>query len=153
MKGGFVLTLVLSLAGGVLLTAGLGGAFGVFDRGPSELDVSNARERGRAEATAEIDSKMEAAATEQEELGYQRGTEAAEWLSLDRLPNPDSWFAGVQAGRVRLEELAEIAYEAGLEDGERQGRDEALGALRLSEEAPPTEVDSDDGGSAEIEEQ
>ena len=37
-------------AGGVLLTAAVGGALGVFDRGPTLLDVSDARERGREEA-------------------------------------------------------------------------------------------------------
>lgn len=144
MKGRFTLALVLSFAGGVLLTAGLGGSLGVFDRGPTELNVAEARERGREEATAEVSVGKEAAAAEQTELGYERGREAAEWLSLDRLPNPDSWFAGVVAGRMKLEERAEEAFQAGVADGERQGRDEALGATRMSDEATADSVDPGD---------
>ncbi len=140
MKRRFTLALVLSFAGGVLLTAGLGGALGVFDRGPTVLDVRDARERGRAEAAAEVDARMDGALEERREAGYQRGREAAEWLSLDRLPNPDNWIAGVTAGREQRRELAEAAYQAGVADGEMQGRDEALGAERMSEEqAPPTQ--------------
>ena len=119
---------------GVLLTAAVGGALGVFDRGPTELDVSDARERGREEATAEVGVGKEAAADEQAEAGYQRGRESADGLSLDRLPNPDGWFAGVMAGRVKLQERADEAFQSGFAEGERQGRDEALGALRSSDE-------------------
>ncbi len=134
MKGRLGLALVLSFAGGVLLTAAVGGALGVFDRGPTELDVSDARERGREEATAEVGVGKEAAAAEQAEAGYQRGRESADGLSLDRLPNPDGWFAGVMAGRVKLQERADEAFQSGFAAGERQGRDEALGALRSSDE-------------------
>lgn len=134
MKSRFALTLVLSFAGGLLLTAGLGGAFGIFDRGPSEIDVSDARQRGLEEATAEAGANMEVTVKEQEEAGYRRGREAAEWLSLDRLPNPDSWFAGVAAGRTDLEELAAEAFRDGYEAGQRQGRDEALGFVRSDPE-------------------
>ena len=134
MKGRLGLALVLSFAGGVLLTAAVSGALGVFDRGPTELDVSDARERGREEATAEVGVGKEAAADEQAEAGYQRGRESAEGLSLDRLPNPDGWFAGVMAGRVKLQERADEAFQSGFAEGERQGRDEALGALRSSDE-------------------
>ena len=134
MKGRLGLALVLSFAGGVLLTAAVGGALGVFDRGPTELDVSDARERGREEATAEVGMGKEAAADEQAEAGYQRGRESADGLSLDRLPNPDGWFAGVMAGRVKLQERADEAFQSGFAEGERQGRDEALGALRSSDE-------------------
>lgn len=133
MKRRFTLTLVLSFAGGVLLTAGIGGGVGVFDRGPSEMDVSEARERGRDEGTAQVDQGKEAAADEQQRLGFERGREASEWLSLDRLPNPDGWFAGVEAGRQRLRQIAAEAFEAGLEDGERLGREEALMFLRTQE--------------------
>lgn len=133
MKRRFTLTLVLSFAGGVLLTAGIGGGLGVFDRGPSEMDVSEARERGRDEGTAQVDQGKEAAADEQQRLGFERGREASEWLSLDRLPNPDGWFAGVEAGRQRLRQVAAEAFEAGLEDGERLGREEALMFLRTQE--------------------
>lgn len=126
MKRKFALTLVVSFAGGILLTAGIGGALGVFDRGPSELDVRDARERGRAEATAEVDIGKEEIAQERESQGFERGQEAREWLSLDRLPNPDGWIAGVDAGRKHLEDMAEEAFQAGLEDGERLGREEAL---------------------------
>ena len=134
MKSRLGLALVLSFAGGVLLTAAVGGALGVFDRGPTELDVSDARERGREEATVEVGVGKEAAADEEAEAGYERGRESAEWLSLDRLPNPDGWFAGVMAGRVKLQERADEAFQAGFAEGERQGRDEALGALRSSDE-------------------
>ena len=134
MKGRLGLALVLSFAGGVLLTAAVGGALGVFDRGPTLLDVSDARERGREEATAEVGVGKEAAADEEAEAGYERGRESAEWLSLDRLPNPDGWFAGVMAGREKLEERADEAFQSGFAEGERQGRDEALGALRSSDE-------------------
>ncbi len=134
MKGWFGLALVLSFAGGVLLTAALGGALGVFDRGPTELDVADARERGREEATAEIGVGKEAAAQAQAEQGYERGRESSEWLSLDRLPNPDGWFAGVIAGRSELGRRAQEAFQTGFADGEQQGLDEALGALRISEE-------------------
>lgn len=133
MKRRFTLTLVLSFAGGVLLTAAIGGGLGVFDRGPSETDVSEARERGRDEGTAQVDHGKEAAADEQQRLGFERGREASEWLSLDRLPNPDGWFAGVEAGRQRLRQIAAEAFEAGLEDGERLGREEALMFLRAQE--------------------
>lgn len=133
MKRRFTLTLVLSFAGGILLTAGIGGGLGVFDRGPSEMDVSEARERGRDEGTAQVDQGKEAAADEQQRLGFERGREASEWLSLDRLPNPDGWFAGVEAGRQRLRQIAAEAFEAGLEDGERLGREEALMFLRTQE--------------------
>ena len=134
MKGRFGLALVLSFAGGVLLTAAAGGALGVFDRGPTEQDISDARERGRDEATAEVAVGKEDAADEEAAKGYERGRESSEWLSLDRLPNPDSWFAGVAAGRIELENRSEEAFRIGFADGERQGTDEALGALRLSEE-------------------
>lgn len=148
MKRRFALALVLSFAGGILLTAGIGGALGVFDRGPTELDVSDARERGRDEATAEVDLGKEAAASEEEEKGFDRGREAAEWLSLDRLPNPDGWFAGVEAGRKQLEETAERAFQAGLEDGGRMGRDEALRFIRLRPEdiQAADEAEDDEGG-------
>ena len=141
MKRRFALTLVLSFAGGVLLTAGIGGGLGVFDRGPSVLDVSEARERGRDEGTAQVDQGKEEAAEEQQRLGFERGREASEWLSLDRLPNPDGWFAGVEAGRKRLREVAAEAFEAGLEDGERLGREEALMFLRTAEVQDLLEVD------------
>ena len=148
MKRRFTLTLVLSFAGGILLTAGIGGALGVFDRGPTELDVSDARARGFDEATAEIDLGKEEAAIEREAQGFERGREASEWLSLDRLPNPDGLFAGVEAGRKRLGELAQEAFEAGLADGDRIGREEALLTIRVSgEEARPAnggEVAADD---------
>ena len=153
MKRRFTFTLVLSFAGGILLTAGVGGALGVFDRGPSELDVSDARERGRVEAKAEVDLGKEGTASRREELGFERGREASEWLSLDRLPNPDGWFAGVQAGRKHLAELAEEAFQAGLEDGRRMGREEALLTMRMSGEASPEqgeEVSPASGGSGEV---
>lgn len=144
MKARFTLTLVLSFAGGILLMAGLGGATGIFDRGPSDQDVSESRARGREAAGEEVDRGKDVELAEQRQRGYDRGREAAEWLFLDRMPNPDSWFAGVIAGRARLLELAEDAYEAGISDGEIVGRDEALGAHRLDwyPEAP-------DGASAE----
>ncbi len=144
MKRRFALTLVLSFAGGILLTAGVGGALGVFDRGPTELDVSDARERGRTEAEAEVGLGKEDAAAEREEEGFQRGREAAEWLSLDRLPNPDGWFAGVEAGRKHIENLAQEAFQAGLEDGARVGREEALLTIRTTgqETGAPSESDA-----------
>lgn len=137
MKRKFTLTLVLSFAGGILLTAGVGGALGVFDRGPTELDVVDARERGRAEAKAEVDLGKEEAASQREELGFDRGREASEWLSLDRLPNPDGWFAGVEAGRKELRDAAQRAYQAGIEDGGRMGREEALLITRMNASANP----------------
>lgn len=139
MKGRFALALVVSFAGGVLLMSGIGGALGVFDRGPSDRDVSDARQRGYDEATAEVETRKTGTLEERNEAGYQRGREASEWLSLDRLPNPDGWFAGVMAGRKQLDELADEAFLGGYELGQRQGRDEALGFLRLGgEERPPT---------------
>ena len=141
MKSRFTLALVLSFAGGVLLTAGIGGALGVFDRGPTEQDVSDARQRGRSEATAEVDASRAGALEEQNEVGYRRGLEASEWLSLDRLPNPDGWFAGVNAGRKQLEELADEAFLIGHEMGRQQGRDEALGFLRFAGEGRPPSID------------
>ena len=137
MKSRFPLALVLSFAGGILLMAGVGGATGIFDRGPIDLDVSDARQRGFQEATAEVDARMDGAIEERSESGYKRGREAAEWLSLDRLPNPDGWFAGIQAGRKRLEELGESAFQEGYELGQLQGRDEALGFVRSDPEAAP----------------
>jgi len=139
----FALTLVLSFAGGVLLTAGIGGALGVFDRGPTEVDVSDARERGWSEAQAEVGLGKDEAAAEREEEGFQRGREAAEWLSLDRLPNPDGWFAGVEAGRKQREAVAQEAFQAGIEDGERMGREEALLMIRMSGAEEPAENDGD----------
>lgn len=130
MKARFALTLVLSFAGGVLLMAGLGGATGIFDRGPSDLDVIEADTRGYEQAIAEAEIGMPQQITEQRRRGYNRGRESAEWIFLDRMPNPDSWFAGVHSGRTRLLELAEEAYQEGLRDGEREGRDEALGSQR-----------------------
>ena len=144
MASRFALTLVLSFAGGVLLTAGLGGALGVFDRGPSDTDVSDARLRGLDEASAEVDAEMDGALEARKLAGYQRGREAAEWLSLDRLPNPDSWFAGVAAGRVELEKRAAKAYRNGLEVGQRQGRDEALGFVRSNPDPADIAADSED---------
>ncbi|MDE2746923.1 MAG: hypothetical protein OXI41_13185 [Chloroflexota bacterium] len=123
----------MSFAGGVLLMAGLGGALGTFDRGPTDIDVRDARQRGLADGQAEVDVGKEAAAEEQERLGFERGREATEWLSLDRLPNPDGWFAGVAAGRKRLNEMAIEAFQAGVEDGERLGREEGLMFLREQE--------------------
>jgi len=143
LKRRFALALVLSFAGGILLTAGLGGALGVFDRGPTELDVSDARERGRDEAMAEVELGKDEAAAEVEEEGFQRGREAREWLSLDRLPNPDGWFAGVEAGRKQLEGLAEEAFQAGLEDGDRMGREEALLTIGMTGEETPMSNGSD----------
>ena len=130
LEGRYPLALVVSFAGGVLLMAGLGGGLGFFDRGPSEIDVSDARQRGVEEATAEVDARMEREVDERREAGYRRGREASEWLSLDRLPNPDSWFAGVLAGRRQLEALAGEAFRSGFELGQMQGRDEALGFVR-----------------------
>ncbi len=143
MKRRFALTLVLSFAGGILLTAAIGGALGIFDRGPSELDVSDARERGWAEAEAEVGLGKDEAAAAREEEGFQRGREAAEWLSLDRLPNPDGWFAGVEAGRKQLAAVAQEAFEAGIEEGERMGREEALLMIRMSGEGEPGEHEGD----------
>ena len=133
MKRRITLALVVSFAGGVLLTAGLGGALGTFDRGPTDIDVRDARQRGLADGKAEVEVGKETAAVEQEQLGFERGREATEWLSLDRLPNPDGWFAGVAAGRKRLNEMAIEAFQAGVEDGERLGREEALMFLRDQE--------------------
>lgn len=143
MRRRFTLALVLSFAAGVLLTAGVGGALGLFDRGPTELDVKDARERGRVEARAEVDLGKEEAASRREELGFDRGREASEWLSLDRLPNPDGWFAGVEAGRRELEQAAEQAYQAGLEDGDRMGREEGLLMMRLAGDAAATSSDGE----------
>ena len=124
------LWLVLAFAAGALITAGIGGASGVFDRGPSEADVTQAEERGAEDARSLIDVRMAPRGDEAERAGYQRGRESNEWLSLDRLPNPDGWFAGVMAGRAERERAVEEAYSAGYADGELQGRDEAVGALR-----------------------
>lgn len=138
MKIRFTLALFLSFVAGGLLIAALGGATGAFDRGPTELDVSQAAARGRDDAGAEADRGKDAQLAEQRQRGYERGREAAEWLFLDRMPNPDSWFAGVIAGRTKLLEMAEEAYHAGVADGERAGRDEALGTTRMNRgDAPP----------------
>lgn len=150
MKSRFALALVVSFAGGVLLTAGIGGALGVFDRGPTDQDVSDARQRGREEATAEVDARKIGTLEEQNETGFERGREASEWLSLDRLPNPDGWFAGVMAGRKELDELAAEAFLTGYEMGQRQGRDEALGFLRQASEDEPPGIDV---GGPSLEEQ
>lgn len=146
MNRRFTFALVLSFAGGVLLTAGLGGALDIFDRGPTELEVSEARERGLAEGAAEVGFGKEEAAREQERLGFERGREASEWLSLDRLPNPDGWFTGVQEGRKRLVAISNEAFQAGVADGSRLGREEALmfvrdgeGDAASSEHGEPTE--------------
>ena len=149
MKRRFTLALVLSFAGGVLLTAGLGGALAVFDRGPTDLDVSDARERGYAEAEAEVDVGKQEAARQQQELGFERGREASEWLSLDRLPNPDGWFTGIQAGQARIREIAAEAYQQGLEDGERLGREEGLVFLRDNESVPPNPAEGQADDSAQ----
>ena len=85
---------------------------------------------------------MDGALEERKLAGYQRGREAAEWLSLDRLPNPDSWFAGVAAGRVELGKRAAEAFRNGLEVGQRQGRDEALGFVRSNPDPADVEADS-----------
>ena len=130
-----LLWLVLAFAAAALVTAGIGGATGVFDRGPSEEAVTEAEERGAEDARSLIDVRMAPRGDEEEEAGYQRGRESNEWLSLDRLPNPDGWFAGVMAGRAERERAIEEAHAAGYADGELQGRDEAVGALR----------DADDG--------
>ena len=127
------LALVLSFAGGVLLTVALGGGLGLFDRGPTDQDVAEARQRGREEARAEVDLGKAELAAQNEELGFERGLEAQEWLSLDRLPNPDGWFAGVRAGRSERQALADQAYENGLADGAEQGRQEALIALEFQQ--------------------
>ena len=122
----------MSFAGGILLTAGVGGALGVFDRGPSELDVQEARMRGRETATLEVDDRMAAAEQAEAEAGFQRGREASEWLMLDRLPNPDSWFMGVMAGRRDAEAplRGEQARQQGYEDGVRDGIDHGVGFVR-----------------------
>ncbi len=135
MRVRLALELALLFTAGGLLMAALGGATSIFDRGPSELDVSEARQRGREEATSEIDLGKQADAETQRQLGFERGLETAEWLSLDLLPNPDSWFAGVLAGRARLEELAEQAYQSGLAQGESRGRTEAAASMRRDESA------------------
>lgn len=129
-----LLWLALAFAAGALVTAGIGGATGVFDRGPSEEDVAEAEQRGVDDARSLIDVRMAPRGDEEEERGYQRGRESNEWLSLDRLPNPDGWFAGVMAGRAERERVMEEAFAAGYADGELQGRDEAVGALRESDE-------------------
>ncbi len=128
MRTRFALILVLCFAAGGLLTAGLGGVSGIFDRGPSELDVSDAEVQGREEAGTEVERGKETELARQRQLGYDRGREGAEWVFIDRMPNPDSWFAGVIAGRTRLQEMADQAYQSGFSDGERAGRDEALAA-------------------------
>ena len=137
MRVRFALALFLSFAAGGLLMAALGGATGAFDRGPTELDVSEAAARGGDEAGVEVDRGKDAQLAEQRQRGYERGREAAEWLFLDRMPNPDSWFAGVIAGRTKLLEMAQEAYLAGVADGERAGIDEALGAQRMSRNDAP----------------
>lgn len=135
MRVRFTLELALLFAAGGLLMAAVGGATSIFDWGPSEMDVSEARQRGREEATSEIDLGKQEEAETQRQLGFERGLETAEWLSLDLLPNPDSWFAGVLAGRARLEDLAEQAYQSGREQGEIRGRNEAVAAIRREEAA------------------
>ncbi len=135
------LTLVVSFAGGVLLTAGIGGALGAFDRGPTEQDVAAARQRGIDEGEFEVNARMAEREDEQRLDGYQSGREAAEWLLLDRLPNPDSWFAGVMAGRREAEAREATAWQAGLADGQRQGIDEALGVVRSGSDGPHAGLD------------
>lgn len=130
MKSRSALALVLSFAAGLVLAAAIGGATGFFDRGPSDQDVLDARQRGRSEATEQVDIRMQSEAEDAAERGLDRGRESVEWLFLDRLPNPDSWFAGVKAGRADLQALADDAFAIGQADGERQGRDQALGAVR-----------------------
>ncbi len=129
-----LLLLVISFAAGALATAAIGGATGVFDRGPTEADVQAAEERGAEEARALLDVRMAPRGEEEERRGYNRGREANEWLSLERLPNPDGWFAGVMAGRAERELETQEAYAQGYADGELQGRDEAVGALRQRSE-------------------
>ena len=127
MKSRPALTLVLWFAGGVLLTVAIGGASGVFDRGPTEQDVRDARERGVTAATEQVKLSREAEVQAVAERGYIRGQESLEWMTFDRLPNPDSFFAGLAAGQAELERLAEDAFERGRAEGQAQGRDEALG--------------------------
>jgi hypothetical protein len=128
--------LVLSFAAGALLMTGLGGALGVFDRGPSEQDVSEAAQRGREEAIAEVEARMADGVEIRAEEGFQQGREAVEWLTLDRLPNPDGWFAGVRTGRQQLERLGEEAFQSGYEAGQLEGREQALGVYRWEPEEP-----------------
>ena len=148
MKARFALALVVPFAGGLLLTAGVGGALGVFDRGPTLADVESARERGRSEAAEQVDILMAGEEQATAESGYQRGREASEFPYLDRVPNPDSWFMGVMAGREAAEARAaatrfgsaQEAWEAGFADGHDQGIDEALGVVR-----PPVRADEASG--------
>lgn len=125
-----LLLLALALVIGGLLAAGIGGGTGIFDRGPTEEDVLAAEEQGANEARSLLDVRMAPRGDDEELAGYNRGREANEWLSLDRLPNPDGWFAGVMAGRAEIARQVEEAYAQGYADGELQGRDEAVGALR-----------------------
>lgn len=122
--------LLLVFAVGAIITAGIGGATGVFDRGPTEADVRAAEERGAEESRSLLDVRMAPLGDEEELKGYERGREANEWLSLERLPNPDGWFAGVMAGRAEIERAMDEAYAQGYSEGETQGRDEALAASR-----------------------
>ena len=130
MKPRRLLLLLTAFTLGALLAAALGGAAGVFDRGPSRQDVIDAREQGAAQAQASIAVRMQAQAQDREAEGYQRGRESSEWLSLDRLPNPDGWFHGVMQGREFRRQTAAEAYLDGFAEGELQGRDEAVGARR-----------------------
>lgn len=123
MKPRVALALVVSFAGGVLLTVGAGGALGVFDQGPTEHDVADARARGQETASVEVDARMAGAEQAEAEAGFQRGREASEWLMLDRMPDPDSWFTGVMAGR---RDAAQAAQDSDASDAWRQGYDDGV---------------------------
>lgn len=141
----------LALIAGVALALALGFGTGIFDGGPTELDVSAAyregSETGADEAEAAWTAETERLAAEAD----QRGRADAEAQIGDELivggRGSYNYEAGLQAGLLMLEREADAAFGEGWAAGYLDGYEGASGERPVSAPDPPERAPLDVGGS------
>lgn len=105
-----------------------GAAAGLFDRGPVQADLDQARASGRADAAAAVEVRLGPQRAQRIEIAYGRGIRHSEFIlmpGLHLLPNSNDWFRGVDAGRRLVQTAVDSAVELGRSLGAERGRADA----------------------------
>lgn len=140
-----------ALLAGAALALALGFGTGIFDRGPTELDVSSAyregSEQGAEEAEAAWTAETERLAAEAD----RRGRADAEAQIGDELiiggRNGYNYDAGLEAGLLALDRESDAAFGRGWAAGYLDGYEDAGGERPDSAPDPPERAPPDSWGA------
>ncbi len=142
---------VAALLAGAALALALGFGTGIFDRGPTELDVSAAYREGSEQGAADAEAAW---AAETERLAAEadrRGRADAEAEIGDELiiggRNGYNYDAGLEAGLLALERESDAAFGRGWAAGYLDGYEDAGGERPDGAPDPPERAPPDSWGA------